>query len=305
MGLRITKSTDAIEVKNLTLCIYATPGVGKTTLAFTADKPLLLDFDRGSYRAGNRGDVVQVEQWGDIGAITQADLSPYKTLIVDTAGRALDCLTATIISENPKLGRGGALTLQGFGELKARFISWTKLVRSFGLDVVLLSHSDEQRSGDDLIERLDIQGGSKNEIYKASDVMGRLYLQGGKRTLNFSPTDTAFGKNPAQLAPLSVPNYSEQPAFLAGVLTQVKAALNKQGNDQKEVAGMLADWKASIESDATLEHFNQQLPKTQAADERIRDNVKRMLVKAAKAHGFTFDANASKFAPTPAKKAAA
>src|SRR5690606_34637074 len=142
-----TKATDAIEVKNITACIYAVPGVGKSTLGFTADRPLLLDFDQGAYRAGNRGDVVQVGAWGDVTSITAEDLSPYRTLIVDTAGRALDALTVDIIANNPKLGRGGALTLQGFGELKARFIAWTKMIRSCGLDVVLISHADEQRSG--------------------------------------------------------------------------------------------------------------------------------------------------------------
>lgn len=152
MALKITKATDTIEVKNLTVCIYAAPGIGKSTLAFTADSPLLIDFDQGAYRAGNRGDVVQVSSWSDVASITAEDLKPYKTLVVDTAGRALDALTAAIIADNPKMGRGGALTLQGFGELKARFIAWTKMIRSFGLDVVLISHADEQRSGDEIIE---------------------------------------------------------------------------------------------------------------------------------------------------------
>ena len=303
MALRITKSTDAIEVKNLTACIYAVPGVGKSTLGFTADKPLLLDFDHGSYRAGNRGDVVQVESWADVTNITAADLAAYKTLVVDTAGRALDALTVDIIAGNPKLGRGGALTLQGFGELKARFIAWTKLIRSFGLDVVLVSHADEQRNGDEIIERLDIQGGSKNEIYKAADVMGRLYLQGGKRILNFSPTDTAFGKNPAQLPPIEVPHYSADPRFLAGVLERIRSELNKQSETQQKAASMLADWKAKIDEANTADQFNELIGQTQEADELVRDNVKRLLVSAAKAKGFKFDSKAKSFA-AEAKEAA-
>lgn len=289
MTLRITKSTDVIEVKNLTACIYAVPGVGKSTLGFTADRPLLLDFDQGSYRAGNRGDVVQVTTWGDVTSITAADLEPYRTLVVDTAGRALDALTVSIIHDNPKMGRGGALTLQGYGELKSRFVAWTKLVRSFGLDVVLISHSDEQRNGDEVIERLDMQGGSKNEIYKAADVMGRLYLSGGKRVLNFSPTDTAFGKNPAQLPAIEVPHYSAEPAFLAGVLDRIRTELNKQSAEQMEVAGMLADWKATIDEANTADEFNALVPKTQESDKRVRDNVKRLLVKVAKDKGIDFD----------------
>jgi len=303
MALKITKATDTIEVKNLTVCIYAVPGVGKSTLAFTADSPLLLDFDQGAYRAGNRGDVVQVSSWDDVVSITAEDLKPYKTLVVDTAGRALDFLTASIIEGNPKLGRGGALTLQGFGELKARFIAWTKMIRSFGLDVLLVSHADEQRSGDELIERLDIQGGSKNEIYKAADVMGRLYLSQGKRMLNFNPTDTAFGKNPAQLPPLEVPHHAENPQFLAGVIAQIKAELNKQSESQKEVASMLADWKAKIDEAKTADDFSALIPQTQELDERVRDNVKRLLTKVAKSKGFQFDKKTGKFSAAEAKAA--
>lgn len=303
MTLRITKATDTIEVKNLTVCIYATPGIGKSTLGFTAEAPLLLDFDKGAYRAGNRRDTVQIESWNDVTSIAPADLAPYKTVIVDTAGRALDTLTSAIIAENPKMGRGGALTLQGFGELKARFIAWTKLICSFGLDVVLVAHSDEQRNGDELIERLDVQGGSKNEIYKAADVMGRLYLHSGRRMLNFSPTDTAFGKNPAQLPPLEVPHYTAEPVFLGQVLGRIKGELNRQSDAQQKASSILADWKAKIDEAATAEDFNKLIPLTQGADEAVRDNVKRVLTSAAKKRGFTFDKKAAAFVAVPAKAA--
>ena len=289
MTLRITKAADPIEVKNITMCLYSVPGIGKTSAGFTADKPVLLDFDKGSYRAANRRDSVQVEQWSDVTAITADDLKPYRTVVVDTAGRALDCLTAHIIRENPKFGRGGALTLQGYGELKSVFVSWTKLVRSFGLDVVLLSHSDEQRSGDDVNERLDIQGGSKNEIYKASDCMGRLYLRGGKRTLNFSPSDTAFGKNPAQIEPIEVPPFTEVPDFLAGVIAQVKMSLNRMSAEQTEASTLLADWKTKIDDASETVEFNDLLPLCKEAPAIVRDNVKRQLMKAAKSKGLTFD----------------
>lgn len=300
MALRITKAIEPIEVKNIVLCLYSPPGIGKTSTAFTADRVLLLDFDRGSYRARNRRDTVQVETWDDVTAITADDLKPYGAVAVDTAGRALDVLTAAIIKNNPKMGRGGALTLQGYGELKAHFVAWTKLIRSFGLDVVLLSHSDEQRDGDDVRERLDIQGGSKNEIYKAADVMGRLYLQGGKRILNFSPTDTAFGKNPAQLAPIDVPDFATAPDFLAGVIAQTKAALNKLSTDQVKAAGALDAWKEVIGQAATADDFTALIETAKQQGEDVRDNAKKLLVKAAKAKGFAFDKKAGAFAEAKA-----
>lgn len=294
--LKITKASEAIEVKNIVVTIYANPGVGKTSMAFTAEKPLLLDFDRGAYRSGNRGDVVQVETWADIMGIGADDLKPYKTVAIDTAGRALDALTSHILRTNPKAGnKVGGLSLQGYGELKTIFTTWTKLIRSFGLDVVLLSHSDEQKDGDDIRERLDIQGGSKNEIYKASDCMGRIYLRNGKRTLNFSPTDTAFGKNPGQLPPLEVPDFAEGPQFLAGVIAQTKAALNKQAAASTETASTQAEWRDKINACGDLDEFDAMIEPIKALDPTVRDTMKRLLVKTAKAKGYTFDKSAGHF----------
>lgn len=236
MALKITRSSDPIAVERLNTVIYGPPGLGKSSLAFTAEAPLLLDFDNGSHRAANRKDTVRIGDWSDVAGITADDLAPFKTVIVDTAGRALDTLTSDIIRGNPKLGRGGALTLQGYGELKSRFTSFLKLLNSFGKDVVLIAHMDEQRNGDDIIERLDVQGGSKGEIYKAADAMGRLVISGNKRWLRFSPTDAAFGKNPGQLEPLEVPDFTsaEFDTFLGSIIQRIKDRLNELTESQRE-----------------------------------------------------------------------
>jgi hypothetical protein len=302
MGLKIKKASDPVEVKQIVCTIYGPPGHGKSTLGFTAVKPLLLDFDKGVHRAGNRGDSVQISSWADVAGMTATDLAPYSTLVIDTAGRALDVLSLDIIEQNPKMGRGCALTLQGFGELKSRFLAWKNLIHSFGLDLVLICHMDEQRKGDELIERLDIQGASRNEIYKSADAMGRLYLSRGKRWLNFSPSDTAFGKNPAQLPALEVPHFAQSPNFLGEVLAHIKAELNKQSEQQKHVASLLSQWKVIIDEAATVDEFNKLIPETQQADERVRDNVKRLLTSTAKKKGIEFDRKAGSFV---AKTAAA
>lgn len=296
MALKITKETDPIHISQLAVVLYAPPGIGKTTLAFTADKPLLLDFDKGSYRAKNRKDSVQVDSWQDVVGMTADDLAPYSTVIVDTAGRALDSLAADIIRRDPKKGRGGALTLQGYGSLKSEFVAWTKMLRSFGLDVILIAHSDEQHKGDDIIERLDVQGGSKNEIYKSADAMGRISLVGGKRMLNFSPTETSFGKNPAGLAALEVPHYASDPAFMANVIQQIKDAINEMTEAQQEVAAMQARWSDKLANAESADDFNALIDESKKTDERIQAAAKRMLMDAATAKGFEFDPKAKKFA---------
>lgn len=295
MTLRITKETDPIVVSQLVIAIYAPPGIGKSTLAFTSEAPLMLDFDRGSYRAGNRKDVVQVEGWSDVAGITADDLKPYKTVIVDTAGRALDVLSADIIKSDPKMGRGGALTLQGFGRLKSEFIQWTRMLRTFGVDVILIAHSDEQHKGDELIERIDMQGASKNEVYKSADAMGRLSIQNGKRVLNFSPTDAAFGKNPGSLEPLVFPHPSVEPHFMAGVIKSIKDKLNALSAEQQAVAGLLSEWATKIEGVSDAAAFDALAKDSGNADERIRQNVKRMIMTAATKSGFEFDQSAKLF----------
>lgn len=285
--LKITRAADPIVVDRLNMVIYGPPGIAKTSLAFTSEAPLLLDFDNGSHRAANRKDVVRVGDWQEVAGITVEDLAPFKTVVVDTAGRALDTLTQDIIRANPKHGRGGALTLQGYGELKSRFGSYLKLLNSFGKDVVLIAHMDEQRNGDDIIERLDVQGGSKGEIYKAADAMGRLVIVNGQRWLRFSPTDAAFGKNPGQLDPLEVPHFesADFDGFLARVIQQTKDRLNTLTEGQRE-AKAEQDWfREALPKVTTVDHLNGLLGRAKEAGQAC----KIMVRDRAKALNLTFD----------------
>lgn len=303
MPLKITKAADPITVERLNVVIYGPPGLGKTSLAFTAEAPLLLDFDNGSHRAAGRKDVVRIADWSEVAGITAEDLAPYRTVIMDTAGRALDVLTADIIRVNPKHGRGGALSLQGYGELKSRFVAFLKLLNSFGKDVVLIAHMDEQRNGDDVIERLDVQGGSKGEIYKAADAMGRLVMEGGKRFLKFSPADAAFGKNPGQLEPLLVPHNEDAAfdAFLSQVITKTKDKLNALSEDQKAAKAEQNWFKANLPNVADANGINGLIDRAKAGG-RV---VSTLLAARATELGLTFDKAAGAYAkPAEQDKAA-
>lgn len=302
MALKITRAADPITVDRLNMVIYGPPGIAKTSLAFTADDPLLLDFDNGSHRAANRKDVVRVEDWGDVAQMTAEDLAPFKTVIVDTAGRALDSLTVDIIRANPKHGRGGALTLQGYGELKSRFGSFLKLLNSFGKDVVLIAHMDEQRSGDDVVERLDVQGGSKGEIYKSADAMGRLTIQNGQRKLLFSPTDAAFGKNPGQLPPLDVPHFESADfgTFLAGVIQQTKNRLNALSEEQKEAMAEQQWFRDTLGKVDNADALNALLGRANAAGAACRAMVRGRGATL----GLVYDQAAKAFVPAKQNEAA-
>ena len=63
-ALRVIPATEAIPVSQLVVVIYGQPGAGKTTFAYSADNPYLMDFDGGARRSGaRRGDTGIIEQW--------------------------------------------------------------------------------------------------------------------------------------------------------------------------------------------------------------------------------------------------
>jgi hypothetical protein len=147
-----------------------------------------------------------------------------------------------------------------------------------------------------------MQGSSKGEIYKSADLMGRLTMRNGKRILTFNPSDTAFGKNPAALPEYEVPHFAQDPTFMASILADTKAALNKQSVAQQQAASALADWQAKFdELEDNPDAFNGMIQTVKdSAPEDIRENVGRMLTKTAKARGFIFDRKAGHFAAAQA-----
>jgi len=287
MALKVTRSDEVITVDTLCFTIYSQPGLGKTSLAFTASRPLLLDFDKGAHRAVDRKDTVQVSDWGDVAGITAADVAAYDTIIIDTVGKALDVLAQDIIRGNSRLSHGGALSQQGWGQLGVRFSAFLKLLRSFGKDVILIAHMDEQKDGDSIKERLKISGGSKDLVLTDSDVIARISIISKQRYLVFSPTETAFGKDPAGLGEVAVPNAgtSEYATCLSEIIHQIKERLNALSEEQ-------------VAHKQEVEWFAEHLPKIDSADDinglvgRAKDagrDVARLLHDRAIAIGLTFD----------------
>lgn len=300
--LKITRSDEAITVETLCFTIYSQPGLGKTSLAFTASNPLLLDFDKGAHRAVDRKDVVQVSDWRDVAGISAADVAQYDTIIIDTVGKALDTLAAEIIRTSPKLAYGGALNMQGWGQLGIRFSAFLKLLRSFGKDVVLIAHMDEKNDGDQIKERLKINGGSKDLVLTDSDVIARISIQNRQRMLVFSPTETSFGKDPAGLGEMAIPEAGtpEYADCLTRIIGQIKDRLNALSEEQVAHKAEVDWFTEHLPKFSSAEHVNAVLPRARAAG---RD-VALMVATHAKSLGLTFDQKAGEYI-TPDQKDAA
>jgi len=296
--LKIVPATEPLRVDNIVLTIYAAPGLWKTSIAQTSQDPLTLDFDKGIYRAFNRKSSVTVVKWADIAGMDAKDLEPYKTIIVDTAGRALDALAQDIIDGNPKMGRAdGSLSLQGFGALKSRFSQWQSFLRSQGKDIILICHMDEQKNGDDTQERIDAQGSSKNEIYKSSDAMCRVRLDNrDSRYLDFDPRQGGFGKNPAQLQKIAVPALKDNPDFLAKLIAQIKDSLNHQTEEQAEAVKENQAWENVVAEAKDLAAVNMLVGLSK--ERKLSKAQKSLLADKAKGLGLEFDKASGLYAET-------
>jgi phage nucleotide-binding protein len=311
MPLPITKGSDIIKVDHVKIMIYGQPGTGKTSAAFTSSpNVLLLDCDNGAYRSNYRKDAVQVNSWDDIANITADDLKDYDTVVVDTVGRLLDFLTSSLIEHDPKLGYRGALTLQGYGQLKTQFREWTKHLSTLGKDLIMVAHDREDKKGDQSVVRPDIQGGSYSEVFKIADAVGYLYTGDKPRepeltsnVLDFNPTPMWEGKNVAKLDPIKVPNFNFQPDFLAGVIADIKEAINELSKEGKMIADVVSTHKKRIDKVKTVQALNTELDKYKGSIPDAQSAIKRILFNKSKGLGFAYDADKGVF--TSAEKPAA
>lgn len=284
----IIKGTDPITVEHPIFLIVGEPGVGKSTLGYSADRPLLLDFDGGAQRAKNRRDTWKITTWADVVALDEKKLAKYHTLIADTVGRCLDLLTLDIIRENPKLGMGGTMTQQGWGTLKHRFRQWMNLLRSYGKDVILLAHAKEERDGELRIVRADITGGSYSEVMKIADFVGFLYMSGNQRVLDFSPTDRWSGKNPGEWPPFKVPPVEEAAHVMRDLIVKGRAALGAISEESAVALTELEEWQIAVESCQLAADFTRLLPQLEKMSKAVAPQAKRLLWEAAKARSITF-----------------
>ena len=289
--MRIIKGTDPIEVPHPVFMIFGQPGICKTSLAYSMRDALLLDFDQGAHRAVNRKDTLQIGAWADVDELLKSReaLEGYASIVVDTAGRALDVLTADIAATDPKKAPGGNLSQQGWGVLKTRFRQFVASVKAMGKDLLLVSHDKEDKDGDVRVVRPDIVGGSYGEVMKNADFVGYLYMNGRDRVLDFNPTDRWIGKNPARWAPFRVPEAGKATDFLAALYAQGREALGHISEASAMALKEVETWREKIAAFTGAAQFNAAIPEANKLNALLQPQVKKMLLDCATSAGLTFD----------------
>lgn len=292
--MAIIKKNDVTPERPVIIVLYGTPGSGKTSVATTADNPLLIDTDRGFDRAVQRVDTLEAHKWQDIDAEREA-MKGYKTIIVDTAKACLDdYLSVYAVEQNYKLKTN---SLKRFGQMADDFKSFVNFLRSNGSDIIFICHDKETQEGDVIKHSPDCTGQSKDLLLRIADQVGYISKVNGQRTITFEPMDNFVGKNVAGLGAQAIPDATDAKftSFMAGIITDVKTAIQSKSEAQRKANELLAELREATDAAAREEDAEAickaagQLPRL--LQKPFFNELKAKLSKK----GFTYDNDSKKF----------
>ena len=193
MPIQIIRTTEA-KAPPVVMTIYGQGGTGKTTLATTSPKPILIDSEQGSKALGARGidvPVVHVKSWSDVQEAWTLvrDSKEYETVVIDPIGEFLDLLLEQVKS-------GGDMSLKKWGEAKDRMRKFIKAIKESGKHVVFVAHEKEEKDDEQVLRRPLLQANLWQELANMCDVVGHLRVDAqGKRTLRVQPEPKVYAKD--------------------------------------------------------------------------------------------------------------
>ena len=229
----IKKPSEVVSTtKKIRLLIAGFPGIGKTTLALSAPKPLHIDVDRGVDRvqAKNRTDFIQPETYESLLEDLKGDLSNYETLVFDTGGKLLDLMKPYVIRQDSKNGQkdGQTLSIKGYGAVGKEF---QKLMDyafyQLNKNVVVIFHAKEDKDGEATKLRILVEGSTKDNVWQPMDLGGFMEMYNNKRTIGFSNCERYFAKGTHGISGIQeLPNLDD-PSISNDYLTRLFKQVNE------------------------------------------------------------------------------
>lgn len=185
--------------EKFSMIIYGAPGVGKSTLAASAPKPVLFDLDRGIRRvkAQHRPATSLVNTYEELLADMESPaMADFETIIIDTGGALINLMKEFVKSKDSvNRTKSGSISQKGYGAVKdefSRLTDWLKL--TLRKNIIYVFHTVEEKNKDIVTQRLLCDGSAKNIVWQPCDFGAYLYKDGNQTVAGFSPTEEYFAK---------------------------------------------------------------------------------------------------------------
>ena len=185
--------------KKIRMLIAGYPGIGKSTLALSAPRPLHIDCDFGIDRVEPqyRKPFIQPGSYAELqNDLQPGNLADYDTLVFDTGGKLITLMSQWAIQQDPKYGqRDGSLSLKGYGFVGREFVRLMDYCfYTLKKHIVIIFHATEEKDGDNTRLRIKVEGQTKNNVWEPMDLGGFMEMQGNDRTIGFSNCERYFAK---------------------------------------------------------------------------------------------------------------
>lgn len=291
--------------KKLFMIIAGVPGIGKTTLALSAPKPLLIDLDKGTSRVDPRyrKTTCVVNNYDElVNDLRTADLSNYETIVIDTGGKLFDLIKPIVIKEDYKNGkRDGNLSLQGYGASKKKFSDFVKFVKSLDKHLIVVFHASEVQLANDITGlRIRLEGSSKDDIWDDVDIGGFVEIVNGKRTIGFSNCERYYAKATHGIkGVMEIPSLEKNSTndFVSKLFKKIIDDLNEETDEFNLYQNVINELKDEIAKAKTLEDLNNAF--TSIANKKhyltSKEEAWAMLQAKAKELDFSYDKTTKQF----------
>lgn len=242
----IRKPAEIVGKETIAALIYGQSGMGKTTLACSAPRPVLFDFDGGVARIRDEHQVptVQITKWQEaLDALEEVanDGGEYRTIIIDTASKMIDSIIVHVCgTAQPKINQ--------WGIINAAFKNFLRSVQSFGKNVVFIAQREVEKSGEDIRYVPQFRSSNYKDVICDLDVCGYMEMVNYKgqsmRQITFNPTERNEGKNTAEFQPAYLlPNLAQGApnTFLSERFIEYSTKQREKTQKKAETAKIIAE----------------------------------------------------------------
>lgn len=301
--------------KKIRMLIAGYPGIGKSTLALSAPRPLHIDVDFGIDRIEPRyrKPYIQPKSYDEIlDDLTPDNVKDFDTLVFDTGGKLISLMSQWAIKKDVKYGqRDGSLSLKGYGFIGREFQRLMDYC-FYELDkhIVVVFHAIEEKDGDNTRLRIKVEGQTKNNVWEPMDLGGFVEIQGNNRTIGFSNCERYFAKGTRGIHGVwQVPDLGpDKPNdFLTRLFAQYNALsaaeVAQNAEEQEAYEAAMAEGREIVAGITDADSANAAMSKIKAVSHALtsKKEVNAAFNAKIKELGLFYDKVLKKYTPAPAE----